>query len=83
MLCRTVASRTAATGWTNIDGAINNNYDPGSLIETTFFRRSVTATQSGTSCFESSNEITINICELNTGGILANQVICEKLRLLI
>ena len=72
-------SRTAATGWTNIDGAINNNYDPGSLIETTFFRRSVTATQSGTSCFESSNEITINILpELNTGGILANQVICEN-----
>ena len=29
--------------------------------------------------FESSNEITINILpELNTGGILANQVICEN-----
>ena len=72
-------SRTAATGWVSITGATNNNYDPGSLIETTFFRRSVTTTQSGTSCFESSNQVIINILpELSTGGILSNQVICEN-----
>jgi hypothetical protein len=72
-------SRTAATGWVSITGETNNNYDPGSLIETTFFRRSVTTTQSGTSCFEASNQVIINILpELSTGGILTNQIICEN-----
>ena len=72
-------SRTAATGWVSITGATNNNYDPGALIETTFFRRSVTTTQSGTTCFEASNQVIINILpELNIGGVLANQIICEN-----
>ena len=66
--------RTDSTGWVSITGATNNNYDPGSLIEKTFFRRGVTTTQSGTTCFESSNVVIKDfLYELNSGGILTNQ----------
>ena len=65
--------------WSNITSATGNSYDPGSLIETTIFRRNVTSTRSGTTCTDSSNEVQITILpELDSGTVLANQEICEN-----
>ena len=65
--------------WTNIGGATGSSYDPGSLIETTSFKRNVTSTRSATTCTDSSNQIRIIILpELDSGTVLANQTICEN-----
>ena len=65
--------------WTDITSATGNSYDPGSLIETTIFRRNVSSTRSGTTCTNSSNEVQITILpQLDSGTVLANQTICEN-----
>ena len=71
--------KTETQEWADINGATNNNYDPGPLTENTWFRRSVTAELNGTQCFQSTNEILITILpELVTGEILSNRTICEN-----
>ena len=68
-------SSSNAIDWTTISGATSESYQPGGLIQMTFYRRKVTATSCG-SGYGNNIIITVNNV-LNVGTIGNNQTICN------
>ncbi len=67
--------------WANINGATSVNYSPGSLTQTTYFRRVAFANYNGSRCSSATNSIPIIIqARVNPGTISnGNQIICTAL----
>jgi hypothetical protein len=54
----------------------SNAYDPGSLTQTTIFRRRTRSSLNGNNCDAYSNTITVTVNSISSGGTFANQTIC-------
>lgn len=65
------------TTYTDITAATGNTYDSGVLTQNTWFRRVVTSTVNGTSCFAISTPILITVNTLNPGSVTGDQTICD------
>ena len=69
---------TDNTNWSIIPGANSNFYNPPSLIQTTWFKRVITATIGVDFCEAETTPIRIGIlAELTEGTILDDQTICQ------
>ena len=71
-------SNTGSDPWNEISGATSAAYSPGSLTQTTYYRRITVATQNGYSCFSIPTNIVVITVQLpvNPGSIAASQTIC-------
>ncbi len=63
--------------WEAINGANNTFYQPSALSVTTSFKRRITNTFNGFTCFEETPPTTITINAAVAGGTLADQFICN------
>jgi PKD repeat protein len=70
-------SRTASTAYADIAGATSATYTSGVLTEDTWFRRVVSATVSGVSCIQYTNEVLVTVNNFDPGSIGNAQTICE------
>ena len=63
--------------WIDITNAVGTTYAPGSLTQTTSFRRLDAIELNGFTCSETTNEITVQVLpEILGGSASANQTIC-------
>ncbi|MUV04202.1 hypothetical protein GN157_10820 [Flavobacterium rakeshii] len=72
------SSADGSTGWT-ATGGTSNNYQPGTLTTTTYFRRITRSTSGGTTCESSPSGtvvITVN-SQVTAGSIGSDQTICN------
>ena len=71
-------SNTGGDPWNEISGATSAAYSPGSLTQTSYYRRITVATQFGYSCFSIPTNIVVITVQLpvNPGSIAASQTIC-------
>lgn len=71
-------SLTGGAGpWTDIPGATNSTYDePGPITQTTYFRRVVFSTISGTDCSAASNFVTVFVNDVTPPVIDGSQNVC-------
>ena len=73
-------SRTLSSAFSAIAGAVNNVYNPGVLAETTIFRRVAVANTGTITCTSESNEVRVDILNLNDpGSIASDQTVCENI----
>ncbi|WP_417354781.1 hypothetical protein [Flavobacterium sp.] len=72
------SSANGSTGWTPTGGT-SNNYQPGALIATTYFRRITRSTSGGVTCESSpSNTVVITVnSQVTAGSIGTDQTICN------
>lgn len=72
------SSANGSTGWT-ATGGTSNNYQPGALTATTYFRRITRSTSGGTTCESSpSNTVVITVnSQVTAGSIGSDQTICN------
>src|SRR5690606_37932795 len=72
------SSANGSTGWTPTGGT-SNNYQPGALIATTYFRRITRSTSGGVNCESSpSNTVVITVnSQVTAGSIGTDQTICN------
>ncbi|WP_143774438.1 Ig-like domain-containing protein, partial [Niastella vici] len=71
------STTSCAAGFSNISGATSATYDvPAGLATTTYYKRIVTSTLSGT-CTATSNCVTVTINTLTAGTIGSDQTICS------
>lgn len=72
------SSANGSTGWT-ATGGTSNNYQPGTLTTTTYFRRITRSTSGGTTCESSpSNTVAITVnSQVTAGSIGSDQTICN------
>ncbi|WP_216823390.1 hypothetical protein, partial [Niastella vici] len=71
------STTSCAAGFSNIVGATSATYDvPAGLATTTYYKRIVTSTLSGT-CTAASNCVTVTINNVTAGVIAADQTICS------
>ena len=68
---------SAGDAYATITGAVSDNYDPGTLTQTTYFKRAAYFDEN-TSCSIDSNELLISVAIVNAGTITGTQVICES-----
>jgi len=64
------------TTFTDIPAATQVIYDPGAIVQTTYYKRITTSTLNGTPCTDESNVITISVNNVAGGTIAADQTIC-------
>jgi PKD repeat protein len=64
--------------FTDIPGAILQNYTSGLLIVDTWYRRVTTSTLNSVSCFIPSNDMKVTVNNLDVGIISMDQTICEN-----
>ena len=62
-----------------IPGAINETYNPGTLIADRWYKREVTSSYIGKACVEETNVVRITVNNFDPGSISADQTICESL----
>ena len=60
-----------------IPGAINETFNPGTLVADTWYRREVTSTYAGHACVDTTNAVRITVNNFNAGSIGSDQTICE------
>jgi hypothetical protein len=60
-----------------IPGAINETYNPGTLIADTWYSREVTSNYLGKPCIDTTNVVKVTVNNFNPGSIGASQTICE------
>ena len=60
-----------------IPGAINETYNPGTLVADTWYRREVTSTYAGKACVDTTNAVRVTVNNFNPGSIGSDQTICE------
>ncbi len=65
------------THFTNITGAIANDYAHGAMTTDTWFRRQVTATLNGTQCVAYTDPVLVFVNNMTPGSISGTQTICE------
>ncbi len=68
-------SSTDGSTWNAIPGSNSINYNPPALTQTTYFRRTLYRTVSGTSCSANTASVTILVGSEIQGGSLANQTV--------
>ena len=68
---------SAGDAYATITGAVSDNYDSGTLTQTTYFKRAAYFDEN-TSCSIDSNELLISVAIVNAGTITGTQVICES-----
>ncbi len=70
---------SALDGFATIDGAIQKDFQPGSLTQTTWYRRIATSTLNGVSCqSQPSNTVEINVAnEIQFSASVSNLITCR------
>lgn len=68
-------SSTDGSTWNSIGSSNTVNYNPGPLTQTTYYKRTLYKTVSGSSCSASTESVTIQISQEIVGGSLAGQTI--------
>ena len=68
-------SSTDGSTWNSIGSSNTVNYNPGALTQTTYYKRTLYKTVSGSSCEASTESVTIQISQEIVGGSLADQTI--------
>ena len=64
--------------YSNITGATLNIYTPGTLLQDTWYRLSVTSTLNGVQCTSLTNAVKVTVINFMAGTISASQSICES-----
>ena len=68
---------TNGVNYTDIVGANGETYAPGALTQDTWYKRIVTASESGTDCIVENTPVKITVINFLPGSIASDQTICE------
>jgi len=71
-----MSTTDCSSGFMTINGATGEMYDPGTLTQTTYFRRVTIATDGGTSCEAFSNCVTATVDENPPAATASDQTVC-------